>query len=381
MSRIRIQVLPEAIANRIAAGEIIERPASVVRELLDNAIDAGSKRIDITVLGGGRSMVTVKDNGCGIDHDSMLLAFERHATSKIKALSDLDEITTLGFRGEALPSIASVSKVVIESFSPEFDSGTRLSIEGGRIVGVESCACPPGTTVTVRDLFYNVPARRKFLRTQETEYGHILDTFIDHALTNPQVHFSFSKNEKLVFDAPAVDKWLPRLNILLGKSHTKNMLEVRGENQGISIHGFISSPEYLHQTARSQRLYINGRRIRDRIITQAVYRAYREFLTAQRHPVLVLMVQLDPSEVDVNVHPTKSEVRFRNPGAVFDSVMEAVKRALLTSLQKTFSTSGGDALPGQGHRPTIHPPHKQIRINRKRAIRCIRLCISGPDRS
>ncbi len=331
----RIQVLPEYIANRIAAGEIIERPASVVRELLDNSIDSGAGRIELEIRGGGRSLISVSDDGSGIDYDGMLLAFERHATSKINSVEDLDSIRTLGFRGEALPSIASVARVTVESYVKEEEIGTRLQIQGGKIIGVDKAAVLPGTKIQVKDLFYNVPARKKFLRTPKTEYGHVYETFIDHALNYPRIHFIFKEDDRIVVDAPAVDRWAARVSALFGRRYLSSFLTVDLAGFSQTLNGYVSSPESMQSTARSQRLYVNGRRIRDRIVSQAVYRAYREFLSSQEHPAFILRLELPPEDVDINVHPAKAEVRFRNPQAVFDFVMSAVRDQLAGSISSS----------------------------------------------
>ncbi|MBN1552596.1 DNA mismatch repair endonuclease MutL, partial [bacterium] len=332
----KIIVLPEQISNRIAAGEIIERPASVVRELLDNSIDAGSDYIELEIKNGGLSFISVIDNGCGMDPDSILLAFERHATSKIHTLDDLNTIRTLGFRGEALPSIASVAKIEIESYASDYENGMLLKIESGKIITAKPVACPPGTRVTVNNLFYKVPARRKFLRTEKTEFGHIWDTYIDHALLHLSIYFKFRADSKIISDAPAVDSWHSRINTLLGSSFLKRMLPVDMILSDIKIQGFISHPEYLHATARSQKIYVNGRRIRDRIITQAIYRGYREYLSSKGHPVFAMKIEIPPEQVDVNVHPTKSEVRFLSPQKIFNTISHAIQNALSQSLKTTF---------------------------------------------
>ena len=339
MNRLRIHVLPEQIANRIAAGEIIERPASVVRELLDNSIDACAQRIEVQISNGGKSLIAVKDDGTGIDYDNLLLAFERHATSKINSLEDLDAIQTLGFRGEALPSIASVSKVTVDSYVRGLNSGSRINIEGGKIQNVQRIVCAPGTKFSITHLFYNVPARRKFLRTTKTEYGHIHECIIDHALSYPGIHFIFRDDDRKVLDVPPVDKWSSRLGSLMGENIVRNMLQIDEDVEGIRLSGFISTPDSLQSTARSQRLYVNGRRIRDRIVTQGVYRGYRQFLTSPKHPVYILKLDLPPEIVDVNVHPTKSEVRFQNPQMIFNLIVTAIQSVLSDSLKKSYTMS------------------------------------------
>ncbi len=363
MKRRKIQILPESISNRIAAGEIIERPASVVRELLDNALDAEASRIDVEIRGGGRSLIVVRDNGYGIDPDGLLLAFERHATSKIQSLDDLDSIHTLGFRGEALPSIASVSKMVIQSFVREEATGSEVYLEGGRIVNVRPCICQPGTTVTVRNLFYNVPVRRKFMRLPRTEYGHVFETIIDHALTFPGVHFVFRDGDRIIADTPAIDHWSARIAALFGKSYLHSMIYMDMQDASLSLQGYISSPQRLMATARSQRLYINGRRVRDRIVTQAVYRGYREYLSAGLHPAFIIRLDIPPEQIDVNVHPTKSEVRFRSPKEIFDIVSDTIRSALGDSLRYNLNPAVKTAPPGSPGTPQTHgtpDPEREI---------------------
>ncbi len=335
----RIIVLPEAIANRIAAGEIIERPSSVIRELLDNAIDATASRIEIDIRSGGLALISVTDDGCGIDPDSLLLAFERHATSKISVIEDLDNINTLGFRGEALPSIASVSKVIMDSYVRDAENGCRLVIEGGILKDVQPVACAPGTKIQVHTLFYNVPARRKFLKSARTEYGHVFETIIDHALTNPQIHFVFREDDRVILDIPMVDRWAARITAALGEPYLREMIPIDTVYPDTQIEGYICDPEFLQATGRSQRLYINGRRTRDRLVTQAVYRGYQKFLTSHKHPVFLLKLNMPPTLLDVNVHPAKSEVRFRDSQRIFFIVQQVVENALAGSLKRLLPSS------------------------------------------
>ncbi|MBN1879584.1 DNA mismatch repair endonuclease MutL [bacterium] len=332
----KIMILPEYISNRIAAGEIIERPASVVRELLDNAIDAGADRIEIEIEQGGAILIRVTDNGHGFDPDGLLLAFERHATSKVRSLEDLDSIRTLGFRGEALPSIASVAQVSVESFCIDCSHGAKLRINGGKVDSLTQTACAPGTKISVRNLFYNTPARRKFLKSVKTEFSQIHETVIDHAVTYPMIHFLLKDRQQIVIDAPAVDLWTARLTALFGKKFMSQYIPVRGLHPDILIQGVICQPEFLRATGRSQRLFVNGRRIRDKIITQAVYRGYSQFITGHGHPAYILRIDMPPESVDVNVHPAKSEVRFRDSNGVFNLVSTLVSQALTGSMRVQF---------------------------------------------
>lgn len=333
----KIIILPEYISNRIAAGEIIERPASVVRELLDNAIDAGAGRIEIEIEQGGGQLIRVTDNGSGFDPDGLLLAFERHATSKIKVLEDLDAIRTLGFRGEALPSIASVARVTVESFSPECTSGARLQINGGKVESMDFVACPPGSKLTIRNLFFNTPARRKFLKSVKTEMSQIQETVLDHALTHPSIHFILKDNGTVILDTPSVDIWTARIAALFGSKFMTQHFAVQGSHPEIRIQGVICHPEHLRSTGRSQRLFVNGRRIRDRIVTQAVYRGYAQFITGSGHPSFILRIDMPPDSIDVNVHPAKSEVRFRDSNAVFNLVSTLVAQTLSGSMQSRYN--------------------------------------------
>ncbi|MCD4654125.1 DNA mismatch repair endonuclease MutL [bacterium] len=357
----KIVILPEAIANRIAAGEIVERPASVIRELLDNAIDAGADRIEIDLEAGGLRLMRVTDNGHGIDPDGLLMAFERHATSKIHNLEDLDSINTLGFRGEALPSIASVARVAVESFDLNASSGARLKINGGKVESIEKIACPPGTRITVRNLFYNTPARRKFLKSEKTEYSHVYETVVDHALSYTRIHFILRENGRTAIDTPAVDVWSARIASLFGNKFMTKLMSVKNIHPEIRLEGMICHPNHLRSTGRAQRLFVNGRRIRDRIVTQAIYRGYAQYITSKGHPVYFLRIELPPEMVDVNVHPAKSEVRFRDSSSIFNLVSTAVNQVLSGSMKKQFP----DILTGNQDKLSVQQPINQQPFNQK----------------
>lgn len=332
----RIHLLPDHVSNRIAAGEIIERPASVVRELLDNSIDAGAHRIDTVVRGGGLGSIEIRDDGCGIAPDDLILAFERHATSKITSADDLDTITTLGFRGEALPSIASVSRLLAESYSRDHETGARIVIDSGKRIESSTILCSPGTRIQVQQLFSNVPARKKFLKSLNTELGHIAESVIDHAIAFPAVHFTYQCEDRVSIDAPSVDRWTARIQDLFGDTFIQKLICFDDVVGDIIIRGFISDPGSLQTSAKSQRLFINHRRIRDRMITQAVYKAYQEFVSTPGHPVFILDVQMPSDRVDINVHPAKSEVRFQDSGAIFSSVVSSIRRSLGGSIFQAF---------------------------------------------
>ena len=324
-----IRPLPEILINQIAAGEVVERPASVVKELVENALDAGATRVDIDLEEGGVRLIRIRDNGGGIAAAQLPLAVSRHATSKIASLDDLESVATLGFRGEALPSIASVSRFTLASRQPQDEHGAALQIEGGKIGEVTPRAHAPGTTVEVRELFYNVPARRKFLRAERTELGHIEEWLRSLALARPDVELRVSHNGKpsrrykpgdLVSDL--------RLGETLGEDFARQALRVDHEGAGLRLHGWIAQPAYSRASADQQYVYVNGRSVRDRNIAHAVKLAYSDVLFHGRQPAYVLFLELDPARVDVNVHPAKHEVRFRDSRLVHDFVYRTLQDAL-----------------------------------------------------
>lgn len=324
----RIRILPEVISNKIAAGEVVERPASVVKELLENALDAGAQKIRIEIGQGGRSLIQVADDGGGMGHDDALLAIERYATSKINSDSDLFAIKTLGFRGEALPSIAAVSKFILESRPTDSDSGTHVEIHGGKLVKVKASGMPQGTMVTVKQLFYNTPARRKFLKTVNTEMGHIADTVAHMALGRPEVQFKLIHNERIVRDWPAVKDPLVRVIQVLGKSVKDKLETISATTDEISVTGHVAVPEISRTTARGVYTYVNRRFVKDRVLRHAIFEGFSGRLMKGAYPLAVIWLQLPPDEVDVNVHPTKHEVRFSQPRIVHDLIVTAVADAL-----------------------------------------------------
>jgi len=324
-----IRQLPDTLINQIAAGEVIERPASVVKELVENALDAGARRIDIDLEEGGVRLIRIRDDGGGIAPDELPLAVSRHATSKIASLDDLETVATLGFRGEALPSIASVSRFALASRRPDDAHGAVLEVDGGRMGDIAPKALPPGTTVEVRELFYNVPARRKFLRAERTELGHIEEWLRSLALARPDVELRVSHNGKpsrrykpgdLVSDL--------RLGETLGEDFARQALRMDHEGAGLRLHGWIAQPAYSRASADQQYVYVNGRSVRDRNIAHAVKLAYSDVLFHGRQPAYVLFLELDPARVDVNVHPAKHEVRFRDSRLVHDFVYRTLQDAL-----------------------------------------------------
>ena len=327
-----IQILPEQLCNQIAAGEVVERPASVVKELLENALDAGATEVSVEVEKGGRRLIRVVDNGHGMGQDDAFLCLERHATSKIRAADDLFALQTLGFRGEALPSIASVSRMLLRTHAAGEESGWEIYAEGGVIRRANAFGMPPGTTVEVRDLFFNTPARRKFLRKEETELGHIADLVTRLALAVPQVRFRLVHDGRTLIDAYRQSRLAERVGALLGRPLLADLLEVaEDDGQGMRLSGFISQPAVQRATTGALHLYINHRYVRDRVMRHALLEGYRHVLPRGRYPVVVLFLELDPGRVDVNVHPTKDEVRFRDQRQVHDFISEAVRRTLRSS--------------------------------------------------
>jgi len=328
----KIRVLSDQLANQIAAGEVVERPASVAKELVENSIDAGARRIGIDVEAGGRRLLRVVDDGEGMSRDDAVLAFERHATSKITAAKDLDAISTLGFRGEALASIASVARVELVTKTAEALTATRILIEGGRWREVKDAAYPQGTSISVRDLFFNVPARRKFLRSEATESFHLVNLVTHYALAHPEIAFTLTNNgRETLLVAPARDV-RERAYQIFGADFVENLLEVSGgQAQVARVTGFVSAPRERRSSRDAQYLFINGRYVRDRLVSHALSEAYRGILPQGVYPAALLFLEVPLEEVDVNVHPAKTEVRFRRAAAVQDAVREAVRAALATA--------------------------------------------------
>jgi DNA mismatch repair protein MutL len=349
----RIHVLSEHVANKIAAGEVVERPASVLKELLENSLDAGATRIKVQIEGGGKKLIQVSDNGCGMIRDDALLAFERHATSKIKDAEDLLNIDTLGFRGEALPSIASVSRVSLQTRSPEEASGTILEIAGGKILKVEEAGLPEGTSIAVRDLFFNTPARKKFLKAESTELSHLASLVTHYALAHPEKHFELHSATNAMLVAAPVESHSDRIYQILGRETLDQLIPVsasmdldrvglpepppwrRGEEYeaptpgSIRVHGFVSKPEIQKLNRNSIFIFVNGRLVRDRMVQHALTESYRNILPPTVFPVVLLFIDLPHAEVDANVHPSKTEVRFRQSSLVHDFVRDTVRSALM----------------------------------------------------
>src|SRR6266403_1244367 len=346
MSRIRI--LPEVVASKIAAGEVVERPASVVKELLENALDAGAKTIRIETEVGGKRMIRVIDDGHGMAHDDALLAFERHATSKLRTADDLLSIATLGFRGEALPTIAAVSRLLLETRDAAEAEGTRVEFAGGKLVGVKSAGLPAGTTVSVADLFYSVPARRKFLKSDTTELGHIASLVTHYALANPGKQFVLTTPSQQIVDCAPVERLADRVYQLFGKQALDELVEIpvassafraaitepeleqSEEKARLTVYGFTSRPEVQRPNRNGIYIFVNRRLVRDRLILHAIHEAYRNILPSNVFPATLLFLEMPYDEVDVNVHPAKIEVRFRRSQFVHDFTRDSIRQALMT---------------------------------------------------
>jgi len=401
----KIHVLPERVANQIAAGEVVERPASVVKELLENALDAGSTRIRIHVEAGGKKLIQITDNGCGMVRDDAMLAFERHATSKIRDTEDLLSVSTLGFRGEALPSIASVSRLRLETRAPDDPAGTLIEINGGKIIRVEEAGLPLGTSITIRDLFFNTPARKKFLKAETTELSHIASLVTHYALAHPDKHFELHSATNALLVAPPVPDHRDRVYQVFGQEVLDQLIPLaamqRLERIGlpqpppwrrsadasipakapgeapeqddaapsfgeVRVYGFVSKPEIQKLNRSSIFIFVNGRLIRDRLIQHALTEAYRNILPPTVFPVVLLFLEMPTAEVDVNVHPSKTEVRFRQQTVIHDFVRDSVREALMkarpvpqflteihaqpsASVGLTPPTRGGDGMQVSGH--------------------------------
>ncbi len=326
-----IYQLPPSVINKIAAGEVIERPASVVKELVENSVDAGATRIDVSVEQGGSQLVRVTDNGCGIAPEQFELAVASHATSKIRTADDLFSVESLGFRGEALASIAEISEFVLRSRQAGSESGLEMEVIGGRKGQPSPCGCPEGTTIEVRNLFYNTPVRRKFLRTTQTEMGHVSEAFTRIALSQPHIRFCLRHNDRTIHDLPPVERWSERIVAIFGEEIAANLMWVEGENEDLRVFGYAADPQINRSHTRMQYLFLNGRHIRDRSLQHALGEAYRGLLMTGRSPICFLQVELSPSTVDVNVHPTKLEVRFLDSGRVYAQLLGVLRNKFLTS--------------------------------------------------
>lgn len=347
----RIRRLPQSVVNRIAAGEVVERPASVLRELLDNAIDAGARRIDVTLEQGGIALVRVVDDGGGMAADELPLAVAAHATSKLATAEDLEQIATLGFRGEALASIGEVARLVIRSRRPGDQAGHVFEVDGGQSGEVRPEGCAVGTTVEVHQLFGRVPARRAFLRSPSTEWSHASDTFVRAALAHPEIAFTLRHGSRRAHDLPSVDRWQDRIEGLFGHALVARLIPVEEADEIYRVEGFIGRPEADMASAKLQHMLVRGRPVRDRSLAHAIQEGYRGTLLSGRHPMVFLRLEMPADAVDVNVHPAKSEVRFRDPSRLYRLLLSAVRSALLqsdlsTALQPQRALGGIDAVAG-----------------------------------
>jgi DNA mismatch repair protein MutL len=353
----RIHVLSENVANKIAAGEVVERPASVVKELLENSLDAGARRIRVNIEAGGKKLIQVIDDGCGMVRDDAMLAFERHATSKIRSADDLVSIATLGFRGEALPSIASVSRLRLETHAEDNSAGTVIEIAGGKMLTVEEAGLPLGTSITIRDLFFNIPARRKFLKAESTELSHIASLVTHYALAHPEMHWELHAATNAMLIAPPVTDQSQRIYQVFGRETLDQLIPISAllplERIGLpqpppwrrpdpdddepaepvkgalKLHGFVSRPELQKLNRNSIFIFVNGRLIRDRLVQHALTEAYRNIIPPTVFPVVLLFLEMPFTEVDVNVHPSKTEVRFRQSSLLHDFIRDSVRAALM----------------------------------------------------
>jgi DNA mismatch repair protein MutL len=374
----RIRILPDQVANQIAAGEVVDRPASVVKELLENALDAGANRIRVEVEAGGRKLIRITDDGHGMNRDDALLAFERHATSKLRTADDLLSIATLGFRGEALPSIASVARVTLETATGEDQAGTRIEIAGGKILHVDDAALPRGTTLAVADLFFNTPARRKFLRAESTELAHVTALVTHYALAHPEKHFELTSATHTIVSAPPVARTAERIYQIFGKDTLAALLPVAAETPLVHaglpepppwkkdpdehrrdpgtmrISGFYSKPELQKLNRNSIYIFVNKRLIRDRLLIHAITEAYRNVIPPTSFPVVLLFLEMPPEEVDVNVHPAKTEVRFRQQNLIHDFVRDSLRTALIQARPAAGFLAALDSAPLAS--PSLMPP-------------------------
>ena len=383
----RIQQLDAHVVNRIAAGEVIERPASVVKELLENSVDALSTRIEVDIVNGGMDLIRISDNGEGIHPDDILLAVTSHATSKIRSDADLDHVSTLGFRGEALASIASVAKFRIRTRPEECPVGRELDSHGGQIVINRDCGCSSGTVMEVHNLFFNTPARRRFLKKSTTEFGHIAEHFSRIALANPRLHLVLRHNEKLVYELPAAAEPLERIRRFFGSDVADHLIAVSSEADlpaggKIRVWGYVGSPSLSRSTRKDQFLFLNGRWIQDRSLQHALAEAYRGLLMVGRHPVSFLFLELPPALVDVNVHPTKSEVRFQDSQLLYRQLLKTLRDKFLTLEFRSNIEVSGAGRPGAGrpHELRFDRPATAMQPQKELDLWAAHATVSSPPR-
>ncbi|MEA1935344.1 MAG: DNA mismatch repair endonuclease MutL, partial [Thermodesulfobacteriota bacterium] len=358
----KIVVLPEDLTNKIAAGEVVERPSSVVKELMENSLDAGATDIIIELGKGGKESIKVIDNGEGIDREDVVLAFERYATSKIYNFDDIYKVKSFGFRGEAIPSIASISRVEMITKRKESLSGTRVMVEGGEVKKVMDTGCPVGTSVSVGDIFYSVPVRKKFLKKDSTEQGHCVDVITKLALPHPDVRVKVVANGRTILNIPRTKDLPERIPLVLGGDLRGNILYVEGEKGNIKLRGFISSPRFTRSNTKRMFYYVNKRFIKDSFLNHAVMTCYRRLIEPRRYPIVVLLLDLPTDDVDVNVHPAKMEVRFRNPREIYETIVENLAKVLAgISPVLEMSEKGGGGL--QEYRGRVKEALKRYTIS------------------
>jgi DNA mismatch repair protein MutL len=337
----RIQALETLVVNKIAAGEVVERPGSVVKELLENSLDALATRVDVDIVDGGTELIRIADDGQGIHPDDLTLAVTSHATSKIRGADDLFRVRTMGFRGEALASIASISRLKIRSRQAECEHGTEIAVDGGTIAPLQPCGMPLGTVIEVRNLFFNTPVRRKFLRSVPTEFGHISEQFTRIALASPRLAAVLRHNERMVYELPPTDQVLERLKLFFGSDLADRLMWVESQTDASRLWGYVGHPSENRSTRKGQYLFLNGRYIQDRSLQHALGEAYRGLLMTGRYPVAFLFLELAPDQVDVNIHPTKAEVRFRDSQSLYRQMLSTLRSKFLTAdLESTVSVPG-----------------------------------------
>ncbi|MCO6457922.1 MAG: DNA mismatch repair endonuclease MutL, partial [Pirellulaceae bacterium] len=327
----QIRQLPPDVVNKIAAGEVVERPASVVKELMENSVDAGARRVEVSLEQGGMQLIRVADDGCGISEQQLPLAVASHATSKIANADDLFRVGTLGFRGEALASIAAISRLRIRARQADAEAGAELEVLGGQLSAPVPVGCPVGTTIEVHDLFFNTPVRRKFMRTTQTEVGHACEAFTRIALACPELHLALRHNQRVLHELPPCERWRDRIAALFGGELAEGLIWVESHDEQARISGYVADPQFSRAANRMQYLFLNGRAIRDRSLQHALSEAYRGLLMTGRQPIVFLRLEMPPDLVDVNVHPTKQEVRFVDSGRLYSQLLGAIRNKFLTT--------------------------------------------------